>query len=185
MSKYQFRMKGNIVNHYGYTKIQPIQWINQNDLDFNMGNVVKYLCRHQSKGQADTLNKVLDYYYWRIEIVQNWDDEETFKYLTLGQKKMLDVPLDLMTINEKWELNLLFDENQWEYTFLNLLFNYEYGCAWKISANYIDERYFYLHDKNKTFLEIYNIINSNSIQLYGRELKENLFYEYLKEKGLI
>ena len=36
-------------SHYQDFKIQPSQFINENKLLFAEGNVIKYVCRHQSK----------------------------------------------------------------------------------------------------------------------------------------
>ena len=42
-------------------KIQPSQFINENKLLFAEGNVIKYVCRHQSKGRADDIKKAIHY----------------------------------------------------------------------------------------------------------------------------
>ena len=55
--------------HYQGT-IQPINLINAQNLNFNLGNVVKYVCR-AGKKQGETnikdLNKALDYINYEIK----------------------------------------------------------------------------------------------------------------------
>ena len=47
--------------HYKDFKIQPSVFINDNKLLFAEGNVIKYVCRHQSKGKADDIKKAIHY----------------------------------------------------------------------------------------------------------------------------
>jgi hypothetical protein len=42
-------------------KIQPAEFINENKLLFAEGNAIKYICRHQSKGKADDIQKAIHY----------------------------------------------------------------------------------------------------------------------------
>jgi hypothetical protein len=39
-------------NHYKDCKIQPVEYIYSNGLDFLEGNVVKYITRHRTKGDG-------------------------------------------------------------------------------------------------------------------------------------
>ena len=39
-------------DHYRKMKIQPIEYIMANDLDYLSGNIIKYASRHKSKGGA-------------------------------------------------------------------------------------------------------------------------------------
>ena len=49
-------------SHYKDCKIQPVDYIVQNDLTFLEGNVVKYITRHRRKGQgAKDIEKVINY----------------------------------------------------------------------------------------------------------------------------
>ena len=75
-----FKVKGNVVNHYG-TSIQPIEIIVAYSLDFNMGNVLKYIYRHKQKEQDTALNKVLDYFYWRLTQWNNIKEYSLFEKL--------------------------------------------------------------------------------------------------------
>jgi len=48
-------------NHYSSCKIQPIQYIMANKLNFCEGNVVKYVTRHRLKGEEEDLYKARHY----------------------------------------------------------------------------------------------------------------------------
>ena len=55
--------------------IQPIDLINAQDLNFNLGNVVKYVCRAgKKKGEniLSDLEKAKDYINFEIERVKQW-----------------------------------------------------------------------------------------------------------------
>lgn len=43
--------------HYKELKIQPIEYIHANGLDYFEGNVVKYISRHRYKNGSKTLKK--------------------------------------------------------------------------------------------------------------------------------
>ena len=47
--------------HYQSMQIQPAEFINENKLLFAEGNAIKYICRHQSKGKADDIQKAIHY----------------------------------------------------------------------------------------------------------------------------
>ena len=48
-------------NHYKDCKIQPIEYITANNLDFMQGNIVKYITRHKSKNGAEDIKKIKHY----------------------------------------------------------------------------------------------------------------------------
>lgn len=48
-------------NHYTAQKIQPIDYILENDLGFCEGNVVKYVSRHKKKNGAEDIKKAIQY----------------------------------------------------------------------------------------------------------------------------
>jgi hypothetical protein len=48
-------------DHYKDFEIQPIEFITSNSLGFCEGNVIKYVCRHASKGGAADLDKAIHY----------------------------------------------------------------------------------------------------------------------------
>ena len=48
-------------NHYKDFEIQPIEFIQANELDFFQGNVLKYLVRHKTKNGIEDINKAIHY----------------------------------------------------------------------------------------------------------------------------
>ncbi|RKZ99858.1 MAG: hypothetical protein DRQ42_06855 [Gammaproteobacteria bacterium] len=48
-------------DHYKKMRIQPIEFIQKNNLGFIEGNIVKYICRHQNKNGAEDILKVIHY----------------------------------------------------------------------------------------------------------------------------
>lgn len=57
------RNQGNEVGgtHYEAMKIQPVEYIHANGLDFFEGNVVKYVSRHRHKNGAEDIKKAIHY----------------------------------------------------------------------------------------------------------------------------
>ena len=55
-------------DHYKKLKIQPIEFIQANELDFFQGNIVKYVTRHKDKNRADDLRKVIHYAQLALEL---------------------------------------------------------------------------------------------------------------------
>ena len=53
--------------HYMYMKIQPSVFANENKLLFAEGNAIKYICRHQSKGKLQDIEKAIHYLEMIIE----------------------------------------------------------------------------------------------------------------------
>jgi len=47
--------------HYKGMKIQPAQFINENNLLFAEGNAIKYICRHKLKGKQKDIEKAIHY----------------------------------------------------------------------------------------------------------------------------
>ena len=48
-------------DHYRNMKIQPVEFITANAIPYLEGNVIKYICRHRSKGGAEDLKKAKHY----------------------------------------------------------------------------------------------------------------------------
>ena len=55
--------------HYRGMKIQPAEFINENNLPFAEGNAIKYICRHKSKGKAKDIDKAIHY----LEMIKERD----------------------------------------------------------------------------------------------------------------
>jgi len=62
-------------SHYKTMKIQPIEFIQANDLGFCEGNAVKYLCRYKQKGGLQDLHKAKHYIEILIEMTAKWEAE--------------------------------------------------------------------------------------------------------------
>jgi Protein of unknwon function (DUF3310) len=56
-------------NHYRKMKIQPIEYIVANNIDFLAGNIIKYASRHASKGGAEDIRKIKHYCDLILEFV--------------------------------------------------------------------------------------------------------------------
>jgi hypothetical protein len=54
-------------SHYKDMAIQPIQFIEGNELSFSAGNVIKYICRADKKGGVEDLEKAKHYIDLMIE----------------------------------------------------------------------------------------------------------------------
>ena len=48
-------------DHYAKMKIQPIEFITQNELSYMQGNVIKYICRYKDKNGIEDLKKARHY----------------------------------------------------------------------------------------------------------------------------
>lgn len=48
-------------DHYASQKIQPIDYIQANDIGFEEGNIVKYITRHKLKNGKEDVEKALHY----------------------------------------------------------------------------------------------------------------------------
>jgi hypothetical protein len=48
-------------DHYKSLKIQPIEYIHANNLDYLQGNVVKYVTRHKAKNGKADVEKAIHY----------------------------------------------------------------------------------------------------------------------------
>ena len=64
INKYKKQIGGD---HYQSMEIQPSEFINKNNLPFAEGNAIKYLCRHNQKGQKQDLEKAIHYCQMAID----------------------------------------------------------------------------------------------------------------------
>ena len=55
-------------NHYKDLKIQPVEYIHANGLDFFQGNVVKYVTRHKAKNGDQDIRKAIHYLNLILEL---------------------------------------------------------------------------------------------------------------------
>ena len=64
MSAYDKQIGGS---HYKKMKIQPSQFVIENELLFPEGNVIKYICRHKYKNGKEDLEKAVHFIEMIIE----------------------------------------------------------------------------------------------------------------------
>jgi hypothetical protein len=64
-------------NHYSRWKIEPIEFIRANELDFYRANIIKYIMRHDAKDGLKDLEKALQYLQWYIEDMYPTEDRGT------------------------------------------------------------------------------------------------------------
>ena len=55
-------------SHYKNMVIQPVEFIEKNNLGFCAGNVIKYICRYKNKNGIEDLKKARHYIDLLIEI---------------------------------------------------------------------------------------------------------------------
>ena len=58
-------------SHYKKFKIQPIEFIVANKLNFIQGCIIKYICRFESKNGVEDLEKIKHYCDLQIQLLQN------------------------------------------------------------------------------------------------------------------
>lgn len=63
--------------HYKQMDIQPIIFINKNNLEYAEGNVIKYICRHRFKGGREDIEKAI--HYCEMICQRDYADEPNFK----------------------------------------------------------------------------------------------------------
>lgn len=54
-------------NHYNKYKIQPREFITENNIPYNEANIIKYICRWRDKGGIVDLHKVINYAQYLID----------------------------------------------------------------------------------------------------------------------
>jgi len=67
----------NHPKHYTKGKIEPIDFINANNLDYLEGNIVKYIARYKYKGGVEDLKKAE--FYLRM-LIQREKEEKKRKF---------------------------------------------------------------------------------------------------------
>jgi hypothetical protein len=90
-SVFNMRAPDKYKSHYESMIIQPIEYIQMNDLDFCSGNIVKYASRWNRKGDPiGDLTKIIDYAtillkQQKAELVQEDADAKPMVYAHVGQ----------------------------------------------------------------------------------------------------
>ena len=68
-------------DHYEKLPIQPIEYIQANNLDFIDGNCVKYASRHKYKNKDEDVKKLLDYAILCLKHTYGYTDAQIAAYL--------------------------------------------------------------------------------------------------------
>ena len=63
-------------HHYARYKIEPITFINANNIPFNIGNVIKYALRYDAKNGVEDLLKARRYLDIQIEVLNRQEREK-------------------------------------------------------------------------------------------------------------
>ena len=58
-------------SHYKNMTIQPVEFIERNNLGFCVGNIIKYVCRYKDKNGIEDLKKARHYVDLLIEIEES------------------------------------------------------------------------------------------------------------------
>ena len=58
-------------DHYSKLAIQPVEYINKNNLTYLQGNVIKYVTRYKDKNGVEDLQKAKHYIELLIELEDN------------------------------------------------------------------------------------------------------------------
>lgn len=58
-------------SHYKNMTIQPVEFIEKNNLGFCVGNIIKYVCRYKDKNGIEDLKKARHYIDLLIEIEES------------------------------------------------------------------------------------------------------------------
>lgn len=62
-------------SHYSM-EIPPVEYITRNKLDFNRGNIVKYVSRDKRKNRDEDIKKIIDYALIILEYDYNYTKEQ-------------------------------------------------------------------------------------------------------------
>jgi hypothetical protein len=60
--------------HYKSMPIQPAEFIHKNNIGYLQGNVIKYVCRHASKGGPQDIRKAI--HYCRLILKLQYGEDE-------------------------------------------------------------------------------------------------------------
>lgn len=63
-------------DHYRKNKIQPIEYIYANCMDFISGNIIKYATRWPYKGKAQDVEKIIHYAKLLLQLRYGYTEEQ-------------------------------------------------------------------------------------------------------------
>lgn len=76
MSQDQIQAKIISPKHYQKGSYEPIKVISEWNLNFNLGNVIKYIARYKEKDGLNDLKKALTYLVREIEFIEVMQEDE-------------------------------------------------------------------------------------------------------------
>jgi len=79
------------VPHYKHFKIQPIDYITENGMDFLEGNIIKYVSRYKHKGGVEDLRKAKNYLEWLIDREATEEGKISKKEVNFITDKLLEM----------------------------------------------------------------------------------------------
>ena len=90
-------------SHYKQGKIEVINFIEDQDFDFHIGNAIKYLCRHRHKGDLiNDLKKAIWYIQRKIDLIS---PVQTYEQLELPLKSLeLEEPYNISPKDEEIDI---------------------------------------------------------------------------------
>lgn len=66
-------------SHYKNMTVQPVEFIEKNNLGFCVGNIIKYVCRYKDKNGIEDLKKARHYIDLLIEIETSIENDNIKK----------------------------------------------------------------------------------------------------------
>ena len=85
-------------NHYKDYKIQPLVFCYENNIGIIESNVIKYVCRHKTKGGYEDIKKAIHYLEMLLELDYHGVDPNAFKE---------DIDFDKININENVSVGMM------------------------------------------------------------------------------
>jgi hypothetical protein len=99
-------------DHYRRYAIQPSEFIQQNQIDWLSGNIIKYACRHQDKGGPEDVKKIIHYAELLLEWMYGDLEKQTDEELGVDTVEPLDLDdWDLSVV--KAHVDKFMDELEW------------------------------------------------------------------------
>lgn len=77
-------------SHYKSMAIQPVEFIEKNNLGYCVGNIIKYVCRYKSKNGIEDLNKAKHY----IDILIDLENDKN------EESESVDIPTNTQDIEQ-------------------------------------------------------------------------------------
>ena len=92
-------------DHYSM-EIPPVEYITRNKLDFNRGNIVKYVSRDKRKNKDEDIKKIIDYALIILEYDYNYTEQQIAEVLERFRPKIVtfkDVFINMPKVELKEE----------------------------------------------------------------------------------